>query len=474
MPRTLLAGIVALALPISAYALTLTELQAQLEAALMQMAGIQAPAALQAASTPSVSCYTPTQTLARGNSGEHVRALQEWLRTNAYLQSEPTGYFGALTEEALKNFQSKRGIVTHGSPATTGWGVLGPKTRAEIVRTCSVASSPATPQATSTATKTPQCPVPPLIPIGGCAGDWKKISNAQSCHVGWSCAPLLITSNKPPVIARIDGPNDLLVSTLGTWTIQATDPEGSKLSYSVAWGDQDPVLRLQELAGAAEPLFVSQPTVTHAFVRAGTFEPEVTVRDEVGNTTSARFKVVTFASSTSILSSIDKSLAAGPNACNYAGAWYPEGTVTEGRTLNDLCLFTNGKCEPFMAYVPKFKCALGAWISATPNPYPNLPTYGGLVGNRCSSGSTNVVVEPNTQLCRGLLCATAQTYDTVPLSCSYGTWVDWGLFKQGATTTSVCADPLPCEYHFGTVGRACGPKQLGQCPAVPYQNHPLQ
>lgn len=39
-----------------------------------------------------------------------------------------TGYFGQLTVEAIKKFQIKYGIVSSGTPETTGFGVIGPKT----------------------------------------------------------------------------------------------------------------------------------------------------------------------------------------------------------------------------------------------------------------------------------------------------------------------------------------------------------
>lgn len=72
-----------------------------------------------------------TRLLARGIKDSDVRQLQQFLISQGYLASgNDTGYFGALTEQALKDFQCKKNIVCDGTSKTTGWGVFGPKTRA--------------------------------------------------------------------------------------------------------------------------------------------------------------------------------------------------------------------------------------------------------------------------------------------------------------------------------------------------------
>ena len=46
------------------------------------------------------------------------------------------GFYGPLTESAVRNFQAQQGIVSSVSSAT-GWGVVGPRTAAAIVKLCS-------------------------------------------------------------------------------------------------------------------------------------------------------------------------------------------------------------------------------------------------------------------------------------------------------------------------------------------------
>ena len=59
--------------------------------------------------------------------------LQQWLYQNGYYpQGLVTGYYGALTQAAVQNFQAKNGIVSSGTPDSTGYGNVGPKTSDEL------------------------------------------------------------------------------------------------------------------------------------------------------------------------------------------------------------------------------------------------------------------------------------------------------------------------------------------------------
>lgn len=67
-----------------------------------------------------------SQILRRGSSGLQVRSLQEFLKTmpDVYPEGLVSGYFGTLTEKAVKRFQGKYGIEQV--------GVVGPKTRTKL------------------------------------------------------------------------------------------------------------------------------------------------------------------------------------------------------------------------------------------------------------------------------------------------------------------------------------------------------
>src|SRR3989344_2752268 len=75
-------------------------------------------------------CPALNMGLRRGVAGNQVKELQKFLAV------EQTGYFGPLTEQAVQKWQIKYGIVSGGSQENTGFGVVGPKTRAKISEVC--------------------------------------------------------------------------------------------------------------------------------------------------------------------------------------------------------------------------------------------------------------------------------------------------------------------------------------------------
>jgi peptidoglycan hydrolase-like protein with peptidoglycan-binding domain len=102
---------------------------------------------------PTTSCpafSTSGVALYRGSRGTSVYGLQEYLRTKGFLTVEPTGYFGVMTELAVKNWQTASDIVSSGSPATTGWGILGRRSAEHVRRSCGVTPTPT--------------PIPPVQP----------------------------------------------------------------------------------------------------------------------------------------------------------------------------------------------------------------------------------------------------------------------------------------------------------------------
>lgn len=75
-------------------------------------------------STTSNSSYVFTQFLAVGSQGAEVTALQKKLSALGFYSGSATGYYGTLTEDAVKKFQTAHGIDPQ--------GYVGPGTRAEL------------------------------------------------------------------------------------------------------------------------------------------------------------------------------------------------------------------------------------------------------------------------------------------------------------------------------------------------------
>lgn len=69
-----------------------------------------------------------------GSQGQEVTDLQTYLSTNSnwYPSGLVTGYFGILTQGGVQKFQTSEGIVSSGTPASTGYGRVGPTTMAHL------------------------------------------------------------------------------------------------------------------------------------------------------------------------------------------------------------------------------------------------------------------------------------------------------------------------------------------------------
>jgi peptidoglycan hydrolase-like protein with peptidoglycan-binding domain len=140
------------------------------------------------------NCPVLTRSLLTSATGADVKGLQQFLIQQGYLANDlATSYFGVLTTRAVQAFQSAKGIVSSGTPETTGFGLVGVRTRAAIAAACSNTSSlpPAlqklsehlSPKLTNAA-----CPVV-QAPIGkACAGKWKEVRDAANkCTAAWQC-----------------------------------------------------------------------------------------------------------------------------------------------------------------------------------------------------------------------------------------------------------------------------------------------
>ncbi len=70
-----------------------------------------------------------------GDYREDITKLQKFLEDTGYF-SHPhiTWYFGSVTQKAVQDFQTAEGIISHGTPQTTGFGQVGPITAKAIER----------------------------------------------------------------------------------------------------------------------------------------------------------------------------------------------------------------------------------------------------------------------------------------------------------------------------------------------------
>lgn len=151
-------SMIAFPLAASAQSATIESLEAQTQALLARVAELQAKLG-SSSDTSNVSatgagvgsygtsggavdsstCPNIGRVLKRGSSGDDVRRLQQFLAQDATIYPEGlvTGYYGELTEAAVRRWQAKYQVVSSGTPETTGYGVTGPRTAAAIALLCS-------------------------------------------------------------------------------------------------------------------------------------------------------------------------------------------------------------------------------------------------------------------------------------------------------------------------------------------------
>lgn len=95
---------------------------------------VLALAAVALVALPAIASAQIATQLERGSEGMEVQKLQAFLAQfpDIYPSGLVTGYFGSLTEAAVQGYQCQEGIVCSGTPATTGYGRVGPETVAAI------------------------------------------------------------------------------------------------------------------------------------------------------------------------------------------------------------------------------------------------------------------------------------------------------------------------------------------------------
>lgn len=87
-------------------------------------------------------CAQIQSTLRQGSRGSDVVLLQQFLIQKGLLPADSaTGYFGVLTRAAVQQFQASVGLVSSGTEDTTGFGLVGARTRAALAAGCGQSSS---------------------------------------------------------------------------------------------------------------------------------------------------------------------------------------------------------------------------------------------------------------------------------------------------------------------------------------------
>jgi len=201
------------------------------------------------------SCPNLTRDLSIGAQGGDVASLQLFLATDHYGQylAGVSGYFDQATQDAVERYQSGYGVVSGGSPATTGYGRVGPGTRASIAAVCNRGSYViSVPTITVPATGNngivlpPPPPPPPSLP-----------------PVGYSAAQLTIVPNS---LGNSGGPTSVQFSVN-----MQPNSSCSQAAYALSFGDGQ-TQNLTSNASCGNQIQV----VTHVYPQQGQYTATLT------------------------------------------------------------------------------------------------------------------------------------------------------------------------------------------------------
>lgn len=175
------------------------------------------------------------RTLRLGMSGEDVKALQTLLSTDpsVYPEGRVTGYFGPLTEAAVKRFQQKTGIVTSGTTDTTGFGLVGPRTMQQLNVVLAKkpsggsgggSSAPAPAGGEASTPSTPTHTAVTAAPSSASSG-----SSSGGAASGSSAVSSASSDTTPPVISNIQKTSITHTGAVITWS--TNEAATSRVSY---------------------------------------------------------------------------------------------------------------------------------------------------------------------------------------------------------------------------------------------------
>jgi len=425
-------------------------LMTQIQTLLAQVAQLQK----QVVNIPqSGTCPVISRSLSLGARGSDVLSLQNYFISLGLLSSDSaTGYFGLITQGALQKWQSSQGVVSSGTPATTGYGSVGPRTLAAIQRTCASGSASGSVSTTVGTTQSgannnsaissaaaSSCVNAPK-PTDTCTSVWVGDIGTDGCTHSWHCTSQVAqnptTVNRPPTISAIAGPTSLAVGTVGSWTIQATDPEGNPLLYSLSFGDNTDTSsafsQIQNIALTGGINYSAINTFSHSYATAGSYALTAHVQDDAGNVVerSSAITVTGASSSSNLFSNFLSSLAS--TSTNNADI-PPSGTL--------ITMPASGKCPSYSVPIVSagWCLSLGPPVPAPP---PVCPTgYHQTLGAGC-------LEDPPPSPPEAPMCPSG-TYETLGAGCliSQGD----GTCTDGATKYIACGNATMCTTDPGTV-----------------------
>lgn len=331
-----------------------------------------------------------TRSLRKGESGDDVRQLQEFLKqfSDIYPEGLVTGFFGSLTELAVKRFQEKQGIESI--------GIVGPKTIQKL-NEFSVSGSPAIPAmpAVPAETAIPAIPDSLSLPLQPSSPSQEisaptpspEVISAIPASPAAPATPAQSASSTPtPTLTSFPSPNPI---TSPSYSPTPTPAPTSSTTTPIAFSNQ----AISNITQDSATITFTTNVLTWARVTygAGGVAPWFTVY-ESPNTGNYPYTYTTFhtlqlsglKSNTNYIFTVFVNSTS--DSTHYNGSIQtlsaPTPTPTPTPSLNPVSDFPDLALEPLTMSVPP-----GAYLTPI---YPDIPVKISLtIRNSSSSGSVN-------------------------------------------------------------------------------------
>ena len=277
-------------------------------------------------SVSAAMCPNLPRSLSFSSRGTDVTQLQTFLIEKGDLAAgNNTGYFGRLTEAAVKKFQCREMQICSGSTSSNGYGSVGPRTRAKIVEACSRSGQSGT-AVTS-----------PVTTGSGSTG----VSGGQTIGI----LTVTPTTGTAPLTVNFRVATD--------WSSM----------YSIAFGDGQSASLQNNCPGGGVGA-CGQPTASHTYSAAGTYTAKLIKSDPGGCGPSADPRCLGAPASRIEMASVVVSVTSSAPVCEHAPP--PAGCYWQsGATCSQDRLICQASCTPLPPQTQTLSCPTGQTGSIT-------------------------------------------------------------------------------------------------------------
>jgi plastocyanin len=254
-----------------------------------------------------------------------------------YPEGKVTGYYGALTQAAVGRWQAKNGIVSSGSPSTTGFGNVGPKTAAAMAAACGGSDSG-------------DPVVGGFIKVSPILGDAPLTVNAEATiNTTKSCLPATYTitwgDNSAPISISIpQGKCDVL-----SQTYSHTYTSGGSFTVTLASGEHATTATV----GVNGSATMNMGGSTNTGNNTGTGSSNTSAGGTVSGSLSIRMKGSVFTPNNTTITSGTKVTWTNDDVTNHTvsadNGSYNSGPITPGKTYT-LTFTTPGEYTYYCSY----------------------------------------------------------------------------------------------------------------------------